>query len=734
MPPAPIYSSAGRLSNGPVTVGNQEEVRFYFAMRELTIAEDEHFFDLDRESFPGLPAGVGYTPPNVLFEYAPPGSAFITLEGDDVVEDAEGEYHAIITAPMDGNGVWTYRGRAVDGEGTPLASTPRRTFTVVGGEVAEVVPPTAIAVERGRAEAAEQSKLAKANDLSDLASPAAARTNLGLGTAATHAATDFDAAGAAAAAQQNAEAASDVLGAAAAAKAAAEAASVPLTQKGAANGVATLDGSGLLPSAQLPPLALTDPHVVHSEAEQLALPAHEGTFAIRTDTDETFAHNGGVSKTMADWTAIVTPGDVQSVNGHTGTVALTYADVGADKAGLAAAAQAASVPVAQKGAAGGVAELDGAGKLPLAELPPSVVIINAEGVVPIGAGDLLGARVGVPPAVHKLDVREGTAAAPVKIGVSASYSRVDATTRAELNAMGPEGTDGPDGATIIRAAIKGAPGSQVQISSVVAQAWQTGAYEGTGADACPIQGLARTSGGATGRAIGAYFEANREVAAGGQQGIEIRVKNSSGASDTYVANAGSKSMGIWLNASSAGEANSAAAIQIGHGFGRTFDVGLGFNASSIATSSVRDDSNSTVSLDIRGEHSEAAIKIGSKAGPIIFNNASGNFKLQQAFNAGDYLTGTAAGDGVILTGTKPIHIGCTGIGGERASLRVGKANITLAGQSAADSYGGGTGVVFIANASVAPPTNPAGGGILYAEGGALKWRGSAGTVTEIAKA
>jgi hypothetical protein len=49
-------------------------------------------------------------------------------------------------------------------------------------------------------------------------------------------------------------------------------------------------------------------------------------------------------------------------------------------------------------------------------------------------------------------------------------------------------------------------------------------------------------------------------------------------------------------------------------------------------------------------------------------------------------------------------------------------------------YGSGTGVLGIANAGVAPTTNPAGGGVLYSEGGALKWRGSAGTVTTIANA
>jgi hypothetical protein len=40
----------------------------------------------------------------------------------------------------------------------------------------------------------------------------------------------------------------------------------------------------------------------------------------------------------------------------------------------------------------------------------------------------------------------------------------------------------------------------------------------------------------------------------------------------------------------------------------------------------------------------------------------------------------------------------------------------------------------IADASVAPSVNPAGGGILYVEEGALKYRGSNGTVTIIAPA
>lgn len=50
------------------------------------------------------------------------------------------------------------------------------------------------------------------------------------------------------------------------------------------------------------------------------------------------------------------------------------------------------------------------------------------------------------------------------------------------------------------------------------------------------------------------------------------------------------------------------------------------------------------------------------------------------------------------------------------------------------SYQSMVGGVFIANVTTAPSGNPAAGGFLYAEAGALKWRGSSGTITTIAPA
>lgn len=102
--------------------------------------------------------------------------------------------------------------------------------------------------------------------------------------------------------------------------------------------------------------------------------------------------------------------------------------------------------------------------------------------------------------------------------------------------------------------------------------------------------------------------------------------------------------------------------------------------------------------------------------------------------------------GLSSAGSPELYVGASNSGGDKASYVIiypalstyifsnGSLKATYAGSgvqfgSGATDHGGGTQVIGIDNASVNPTTNPTGGGILYADAGAGKWRGSSGTVT-----
>src|SRR5215217_79222 len=86
---------------------------------------------------------------------------------------------------------------------------------------------------------------------------------------------------------------------------------------------------GLIPSSQLPAIAISTPQTAASQAAQLALTTQEGDVVIRTDEHKTYMRNAGTSGTMTDFTYLDTPADaVTSVNGNIGTVVLAKGDIG----------------------------------------------------------------------------------------------------------------------------------------------------------------------------------------------------------------------------------------------------------------------------------------------------------------------------------------------------------------------------------------------------------------------
>ena len=80
----------------------------------------------------------------------------------------------------------------------------------------------------------------------------------------------------------------------------------------------------------------------------------------------------------------------------------------------------------------------------------------------------------------------------------------------------------------------------------------------------------------------------------------------------------------------------------------------------------------------------------------------------KSYRAGEFFGGTFAGGSLAVTGN--------------------------AGVGTSTQFGSGAGVLGMANATTVPTTNPTGGGVLYIQAGALKYRGSSGTVTTIAPA
>lgn len=85
------------------------------------------------------------------------------------------------------------------------------------------------------------------------------------------------------------------------------------------------------------------------------------------------------------------------------------------------------------------------------------------------------------------------------------------------------------------------------------------------------------------------------------------------------------------------------------------------------------------------------------------------------------------------TASIDLKYAATGTAGNTATPSVG-FSVTIGGNAAffgAGSFGSGTNVIFIGNGT-APSGSPTGGGILYVASGALKYKGSSGTVTTLA--
>ena len=96
----------------------------------------------------------------------------------------------------------------------------------------------------------------------------------------------------------------------------------------AAGNVPMLNESGKLDESIIPALAITEPHVVDSQEEMLALAAQTGDVAVRTDGAGSFILKQTPASVLDNWIQLRgATAAVLSVNGKTGAITLTTSDI-----------------------------------------------------------------------------------------------------------------------------------------------------------------------------------------------------------------------------------------------------------------------------------------------------------------------------------------------------------------------------------------------------------------------
>ncbi len=101
------------------------------------------------------------------------------------------------------------------------------------------------------------------------------------------------------------------------------------TEKAVANGVATLNALGKIPTSQIPAISFSSGYVVSNETQMLALSAAVvGSIAIRTDNSKNYVLSDSDPALLTNWLELLMPASVSSVNGYTtGSIVLTSSDL-----------------------------------------------------------------------------------------------------------------------------------------------------------------------------------------------------------------------------------------------------------------------------------------------------------------------------------------------------------------------------------------------------------------------
>jgi len=267
--------------------------------------------------------------------------------------------------------------------------------------------------------------------------------------------------------------------------------------------------------------------------------------------------------------------------------------------------------------------------------------------------------------------------------------------------------------------------------------------------------------------MGLFAIGRRETSEGRTTGMEVASDNRGEAEAYNGTLSGTK--GIHLHAF--GTANSAVGLVFGKPSTAEYDVGIGAVSGAVKTAFIRDDSTALRSILIKGTHEKAAISVASGSGGILvgaeefsaagpqlelyageanfdpimrvgtgkpfassveLKTEAGTSKWFMSASTNGFITESGnGGSGILFAASKIFTLARAGAA--RGMLRVNENGVAI-GEGSASSFGNGKSVIFLANAGTVPNANPTGGGILYCEAGKLMYRGSSGTIKELATA
>ena len=459
---------------------------------------------------------------------------------------------------------------------------------------------------------------------------------------------------------------------------------------GVANGVATLDSNGKVPQSQIPAVAITNTFVVASQAAMLALTAEEGDVAVRTDQNKTYILTATPSSTLANWQELLTPTDtVTSVDGRIGTVTLTdkYAQLATANTFTGGVQQITTASAATKGLIVKGSTSQSANVFETQDSTGSVgAFIDSVGIV--NSNNATGFRIASSTYYGTLNGGQ-TARVQAGSGVAANPHLV---VRLVSGASGnlQEWQDA-SGTILSKIAVNGRLTTDSTLVNYVQSNAATGAYLDFINYGSGVGLVGRTSTAAT-----VFVVRGMASQAGNLQ--------------SWQDSAGTVLASVTSNGSILGRYVGATGTPY-------FDF-TNTNQLVLMTSDA-----ARIGMQVRGAASQSAnlTQWQNNSGTVLASiDANGAFSTSGTITTSGNLSLSGGTGNIIGSG----GLACMNLGSSR--------NIQLG--SATGSYGGGAVVIGIANASTVPTSNATGGGILYVESGALKYRGSSGTVTTLGAA